>query len=371
MASYTDGLNREHAELDSTVKPVISRVRDRIMINIGGATSRVEIRGIKRDLVGELDQIRSSVTELEAKELQLTTHDTNTNGCYNNIGRITAIPTGAVNSYSQPRYIDNDVMNSRALVRVNLEEKRTPKANQYYTNSGFLLGKDRLPPESNKKLSQMALGGNTMRLMKHKHRWVFDEPVNVEGLGLHDYHAIIKHPMDLGTIKARLSQNLYKSPREFAEDVRLVFRNAMIYNPKGHDVHIIKKRNSTFYQHDDEIEVDIDNVDAESFWELERFVTNYKKNLSKQKRKDELALQARGTIRTAPVMNSAPMVAGALNSNTGKNNTSALATNAEAGRQMDNARRSLSSSSSSSDSGSSPSDSDCDSSSGSGSKVGH
>uniref|UniRef100_M1C8C2 Bromodomain-containing protein n=1 Tax=Solanum tuberosum TaxID=4113 RepID=M1C8C2_SOLTU len=311
MASYTDGLNREHAELDSTVKPVISRVRDRIRINIGGATSRVEIRGIMRDLVGELDQIRSSVTELEAKDLQLTTHDTNTNGCYNNIGRITAIPTGAVNSYSQPRYIDNDVTNSRALVRVNLE-----------------------------------------RLMKHKHRWVFDEPVNVEGLGLHDYHAIIKHPMDLGTIKARLSQNLYKSPREFAED-------------------IIKKKNSTFYQHDDEIEVDIDNVDAESFWELERFVTNYKKNLSKQKRKDELALQARGTARTAPVMNSAPMVAGALNSNTGKNNTSALATNAEAGRQMDNARRSLSSSSSSSDSGSSPSDSDCDSSSGSGSKVGH
>ncbi|KAG5630773.1 hypothetical protein H5410_002490, partial [Solanum commersonii] len=315
MASYTDGLNREHAELDSTVKPVISRVRDRVRINIEGATSRVEIRGIRRDLVGELDQIRSSVTELEAKELQLTTHDTNTNGCYNNIGRITAIPSGAVNSYSQPRYIDNDVMNSRALVRVNLE-----------------------------------------RLMKHKHRWVFNEPVNMEGLGLHDYHAIIKHPMNLGTIKARPSQNLYKSPREFAEDVRLVFRNAMTYNPKGHDVHIIKKRNSTFYQHDDEIEVDIDSVDAESFWELERFVTNYKKNLRKQKRKAELALQARGTARTASVMNSAPMVAGALDSNTGKSNTSALATNAEAGRQMDNAR-SLSSSSSSSDSGSSPSDS--------------
>ncbi|KAH0729859.1 hypothetical protein KY289_001047 [Solanum tuberosum] len=59
------------------------------------------------------------------------------------------------------------------------------------------------------------------------------------------------------------------------------------------------------------------SVDAESFWELERFVTNCKKNLSKQKRKAELALQARGTARTAPVMNSAPMVAGALNSNTG------------------------------------------------------
>jgi len=66
--------------------------------------------------VGELDQIRSLVTDLEAKELQLTTHDTNTNGGFNNVGRITAIPSGTVNSYSQSRYIDNYVMNSRALV---------------------------------------------------------------------------------------------------------------------------------------------------------------------------------------------------------------------------------------------------------------
>ncbi|KAG5568259.1 hypothetical protein H5410_064726 [Solanum commersonii] len=133
-------------------------------------------------------------------------------------------------------------------------------------------------------------------------------------------------------------------------------------------VQIIKKRNSAFYQHDDEIELDIDSVDVESLWDLERIVTNYKKNLSKQKRKTELALQARGTARTAPVMNSAPMVAGALNSNTGRNNTSALATNAEVRRQMDNAS---SSSSSSSDSGSSSSDSDSDNSSGSGSEMGN
>lgn len=549
-----DGLTRDHAELDSTVKPVISRFRDRIRINIGGMTSRAEIKGIRRDLAGELDQVRSLVTELEAKQIQLTAHDTNTNGGSNNVGRIPSVPSGAVNSYSQPRYIDNGVMNSRALVRANSEmdlvghprsrpfqrprvavvennnvaaefvekEKRTPKANQYYTNSEFLLAKDRLPPESNKKFKPNGAGRKhngeleqgypfgvgfgfdkhrnqvfkrcttlLQRLMKHKHGWVFNEPVNVERLGLHDYHAIIKHPMDLGTIKARLSQNWYKSPREFAEDVRLVFHNAMTYNPKGHDVHlmseqllkifedrwavieaefnpdwryqmyhdaglptpasrkvpqpspfarasvtshppasqaralerselmtepadfrfkpsrvahvgrvpvpkkpkandpnkrdmtyeekqrlsthlqslplekldavvqIIKKRNSTFYQNGDEIEVDIDSVDVESLWELERFVTNYKKNLSKQKRKTELAQQARRTARTAPVMNSAPMVAGALNSNT------------EAGRQMDNASRSSSSSSSSSDSGSSSSDSDSDSSSGSGSEGGH
>ncbi|KAL0306568.1 UNVERIFIED_CONTAM: Transcription factor GTE4 [Sesamum radiatum] len=362
------------------------------------------------------------------------------------------------------------------------KEKRTPKANQYYRNSEFLLGKDRLPSESVKRLKtnngrkhsgetehafRLGFGFDKsrnqvfkscssllQRLMKHKHGWVFNEPVDAKALGLVDYHDIIKHPMDLGTIKTRLSQNWYKSPREFAEDVRLVFRNAMTYNPKGQDVHImaeqlsqifeerwaiietsiiligstkcirmqvcplplpervslslifapasvpalapapvrgsapaaaqdhayaptsaapihlhapaapqmrtldrpetltipmavdprvqrthvgrtplpkkpkakdpnkrdmtyeekqrlstnlqglpsekldaivqiIKKRNTALSQHDDEIEVDIDNVDAETLWELDRFVTNYKKSLSKNKRKAELALQAR------------------------------------------------------------------------------
>ncbi|CAA3005220.1 transcription factor GTE4-like [Olea europaea subsp. europaea] len=77
------------------------------------------------------------------------------------------------------------------------------------------------------------------RLMKHKHGWVFNKPVNAKALGLRDYHDIIKHPMDLGTIKNRLSQNWYKSPREFAKDVRLVFQNAVIYNPKGQGVQIM------------------------------------------------------------------------------------------------------------------------------------
>lgn len=31
--------------------------------------------------------------------------------------------------------------------------------------------------------------------------WPFYKPVDVKALGLHDYHDIIKHPMDLGTIK--------------------------------------------------------------------------------------------------------------------------------------------------------------------------
>ncbi|GJN38100.1 hypothetical protein PR202_gb27112 [Eleusine coracana subsp. coracana] len=245
-------------------------------------------------------------------------------------------------------------------------------------------------------------GAVLARLMKHKHGWVFNTPVDASALGLHDYHTIITKPMDLGTVKSKLSAGQYKSPREFAADVRLTFQNAMTYNPKGQDVHfmaeqllnmfeekwseieaevaqlspqpltpssaaprkpkeidnskvlersdstvhavgveatpkpqtgkppvlkkpkarepnkrdmtfwekqrlsnnlqelppekldnvvqIIKKRNLSLSQHDDEIEVDIDSFDVETLWELDRFVTNYKKSLTKNKRKAELSV---------------------------------------------------------------------------------
>ncbi|KFK41753.1 hypothetical protein AALP_AA2G167800 [Arabis alpina] len=75
------------------------------------------------------------------------------------------------------------------------------------------------------------------KLMKHKFGWIFNVPVDAKGLSLHDYHTIITKPMDLGTVKSKLSKSLYKSPLDFAEDVRLTFNNAMLYNPKDHDVY--------------------------------------------------------------------------------------------------------------------------------------
>ncbi|XP_074370348.1 uncharacterized protein LOC141711649 isoform X2 [Apium graveolens] len=392
------------------------------------------------------------------------------------------------------------------------KEKRTPKANQFYRNSEFLLGKDRLPPETNKKPKSSGgrkhggsgfgfgmerhrnqafknCGNLLQRLMKHKHGWVFNEPVNARLLGLHDYHDIIKHPMDLGTIKNKLAQNLYKSPGEYAEDVRLTFSNAMTYNPPGQDVHvmaaqlsdifeekwaaieseynhewrnemmhyaglqtptsraapplsmraldrsqsmlnpgdsrprpsippvtrtpvpkkpkakdpnkrdmtyeekqklstnlqslpsekldsivqIIKKRNSTLNQHDDEIEVDIDSVDVETLWELDRLVTNYKKSLSKNRRKAEIARERAEAARNNAALNPVPPVMAPPRDNerAGEMNI-ATGVSVPVEKQHDNvSRSSSSSSSSSSDSGSSSSDSDSDSSSADGSDAGH
>ncbi|XP_073116532.1 transcription factor GTE4-like isoform X2 [Elaeis guineensis] len=481
--------------------------------------SRQEIRELRRKLTAELEQVRALSRKIEAREVQIAaaaaaassapaagyTHSqlsvTDPNTPVSTKTPVSAPfrrqPTVSVATENNP---------SEGLEK----EKRTPKANQYYRNSDFVLGKEKFPPPEphghkkskvngskkhslgeldhagEKKLYAQAFkscAALLSKLMKHKHGWVFNSPVDVKALGLHDYFSIIKHPMDLGTVKSRLSKNWYKSPREFAEDVRLTFRNAMIYNPEGQDVHImakqlsqmfeerwpaieaefayhshtpapkkplpldmrtlersdstiypmavdsktkpvnyaphigrpqalkkpkakdphkrdmtfeekqrlsnnlqnlppeklenivqiIKKRNSSVYQHDDEIEVDIDSVDVETLWELDRFVTNYKKSLSKNKRKAELAVLARQEAeRNAREMvherAQKPIPVEMPNEMADEKYVASSSPAAEE-TKGDNASRSSSSSSSSSDSGSSSTDSDSDSSSAYGSDV--
>ncbi|XP_073244666.1 bromodomain-containing protein 3-like isoform X3 [Porites lutea] len=66
--------------------------------------------------------------------------------------------------------------------------------------------------------------------------WPFYKPVDASSLGLHDYHDIIKQPMDMGTIRGKMEAREYSSSSEFAADVRLMFSNCYRYNPPDHDV---------------------------------------------------------------------------------------------------------------------------------------
>lgn len=82
------------------------------------------------------------------------------------------------------------------------------------------------------------------QITQHKWAWPFLEPVDVEGLGLHDYYEIIDRPMDFGTIKNKMEAKDgtgYKNVREIYADVRLIFKNAMKYNNEKHDVHVMAK----------------------------------------------------------------------------------------------------------------------------------
>jgi len=58
----------------------------------------------------------------------------------------------------------------------------------------------------------------------------FCEPVDHVSLGLHDYLQVIKEPQDLGTISKKYERQQYMSPEDLARDVRLVWQNAITYN---------------------------------------------------------------------------------------------------------------------------------------------
>lgn len=95
--------------------------------------------------------------------------------------------------------------------------------------------------KSKEKLSDALKSCNEIlkELFSKKHSgyaWPFYKPVDAELLALHDYHDIIKKPMDLGTVKRKMDNREYKSAPEFAADVRLIFTNCYKYNPPDHDV---------------------------------------------------------------------------------------------------------------------------------------
>ncbi|KAI5569402.1 hypothetical protein BDE02_12G075000 [Populus trichocarpa] len=86
------------------------------------------------------------------------------------------------------------------------------------------------------------------RLMTHQFGWIFNTPVDVVKMNIPDYFTIIKHPMDLGTVKSRIISGEYSSPLGFAADVRLTFANAMKYNPPGNDFHFMAETLSKFFE---------------------------------------------------------------------------------------------------------------------------
>ncbi|KAL9456679.1 hypothetical protein AB3S75_005827 [Citrus x aurantiifolia] len=82
------------------------------------------------------------------------------------------------------------------------------------------------------------------QVTQHKWAWPFMHPVDVEGLGLHDYYEVIEKPMDFSTIKNKMDGKDgtgYRNVREIYADVRLVFKNAMKYNDERDDVHVMAK----------------------------------------------------------------------------------------------------------------------------------
>jgi len=73
-------------------------------------------------------------------------------------------------------------------------------------------------------------------MIRHANGYIFSSPVDPVKLSIPDYPEIIKRPMDLGTVRKRLETGYYRNLEECANDVRLTFDNAMLYNPTTTEV---------------------------------------------------------------------------------------------------------------------------------------
>lgn len=95
-------------------------------------------------------------------------------------------------------------------------------------------------PEDLQQSDQLRYCNEILKAMLSKkhyaYAWPFHTPVDAEALQLHDYHNVIKYPMDLSTIKKKMDSRQYPDAQAFAADVRLIFSNCYKYNHPSHDV---------------------------------------------------------------------------------------------------------------------------------------
>ena len=66
--------------------------------------------------------------------------------------------------------------------------------------------------------------------MKQPLNIYFINPVNPEKDGLVGYRDIVNHPMDFTTINENLKAGVYQSPRDWYDDVVLIYENALLYH---------------------------------------------------------------------------------------------------------------------------------------------
>jgi hypothetical protein len=67
-------------------------------------------------------------------------------------------------------------------------------------------------------------------LKKSPHAKHFQEPVDPRRDNLPNYFTVIGEPMDLGTVRQRLSVNYYHRMQEFLDDMQLIFENCLKYH---------------------------------------------------------------------------------------------------------------------------------------------
>lgn len=118
-------------------------------------------------------------------------------------------------------------------------EEKYPDIAKYWKDPASLEELEQIDLETLESLKPWEKPGKKLMnvLWRANNAWIFHEPVDPVKLSIPDYFDVIKHPMDFGTIKRKLGNNVYRSGEEFIADLDLVFQNCRAYNQPGTDVH--------------------------------------------------------------------------------------------------------------------------------------
>ncbi|KAI0268277.1 hypothetical protein BC834DRAFT_684695 [Gloeopeniophorella convolvens] len=73
------------------------------------------------------------------------------------------------------------------------------------------------------------------QISQHRNGNIFHNPIKTSEAP--DYYEIVKRPMDLKTVKARIREGQISNSAEFQRDVYLMFANSLMYNRPGSDIY--------------------------------------------------------------------------------------------------------------------------------------
>lgn len=104
-------------------------------------------------------------------------------------------------------------------------------------------------PESTLAKEQLRFCANVLRgLKRHRDAGPFSRPVDPVALGIPDYLEIVKHPMDLSTISARLEGKQYSVGEQFIADVRLMLTNCFTFNAPESQVAVMGRNLERYFE---------------------------------------------------------------------------------------------------------------------------
>ncbi|XP_070498831.1 bromodomain testis-specific protein-like [Chironomus tepperi] len=126
---------------------------------------------------------------------------------------------------------------SKSLQEIDIENaknKRTPESSD-----------DKRRDKSKKKKDPLSIQMNQCKRLLHSLRTakehyeysnLFYYPVDPIAYQCPDYYDIIKNPMDLNTMQEKMERGDYKTPEDFAADIRLIIDNTLTYNGPDHEI---------------------------------------------------------------------------------------------------------------------------------------